>query len=309
MSQSVRIRSFFAIVGLAVCGLTAPSYADTLTGTLKKISDTGTMTIGIRQALLPFSYYDNNQKVVGYSADLCKHVVQAVKDKLGLKALNVREMAVTSATRIPLLSNGTIDMECGATTNNAERVQQVAFSYTHFVTSNTFVSKKKNGFAKLEDLKGKAVASVAGTSNIRELQELSGARALNIRVIAVKDHAEAFLMVETDRAAAFVMDDVILAGYVSNAKDPSEYEISKEVLSVQPYGFMVSRGDPAFKNVVDDALASVFKSKEMNAIYTKWFESPIPPSGNNLNMPMSESLKRILQKPTDSADPADYIAD
>jgi glutamate/aspartate transport system substrate-binding protein len=198
-------------------------------------------------------------------------------------------------------------MECGATTNNAERAKQVSFSVTHFVTSNTFVSKKKNGYRTLEDLKGKSVASVAGTSNIRELQELSGARNLNIKVIPVKDHAEAFLMVQTDRAAAFVMDDVILAGFVSNAKNPAEYEISDEVLSVQPYGFMVRKGDPAFKKIVDDALSSVFKSKEMASIYAKWFESPIPPSGNNLNMPMSEALRRVLINPTDSPDPAAYL--
>jgi glutamate/aspartate transport system substrate-binding protein len=302
-----RVQRALAIASIAAFGLIPLAHAEPLTGTLKKISETGGMTIGIRQALLPFSYYDNEQKVVGYSTDLCSYVIRAIQEHLALKALKVTQMAVTSATRIPLLSNGTIDMECGATTNNAERAKQVSFSVTHFVTSNTFVSKKKNGYRTLEDLKGKSVASVAGTSNIRELQELSGARNLNIKVIPVKDHAEAFLMVQTDRAAAFVMDDVILAGFVSNAKNPAEYEISDEVLSVQPYGFMVRKGDPAFKKIVDDALSSVFKSKEMASIYAKWFESPIPPSGNNLNMPMSEALRRVLINPTDSPDPAAYL--
>lgn len=296
-----------AIACLAAWGWAISAHAAPLTGTLKKISETGTVTVGIRQALLPFSYYDNSQKVVGYSADLCAHVTRAIQDRLGLKALKINEMAVTSATRIPLLSNGTIDMECGATTNNAERAKQISFSVTHFVTSNTYVSKKKNGYKTLEDLKGQTVASVAGTSNIKELQELNGARNLNMKVMPVKDHAEAFLMVQTDRAAAFVMDDVILAGFVSNAKNPADYAISDEMLSVQPYGFMVRKGDPEFKKVVDDALSSVFKSPEMPAFYAKWFESPIPPAGNNLNMPMGASLKRVLAQPTDSADPADYL--
>lgn len=305
--NALQTRRIPAVFGFIACSLAFSAHAEPLTGALKKIADTHTMTIGIRQDLLPFSYYDNNQKVVGYSADLCKHVIAAVQSKLGLKTLDVRQMAVTSATRIPLLSNGTIDMECGATTNNAERAKQIAFSYTHFVTSNTFVSKKKNNYANLDDLKGQTVVSVAGTSNIKELQELNGKRGLNIKVIPVKDHAEAFLMVQTDRAAAFVMDDVILAGFVSNAKAPSDYVISHESLSVQPYGFMVRRGDPAFKKVVDDALASVFKSSEMSTIYARWFQSPIPPKGSNLNMPMSESLKRILIHPTDSPDPAVYV--
>src|SRR3546814_710289 len=142
---------------------------------------------------------------------------------------------------------------------------------------------------------------------MRELQQLNGKRHLNIKVVPVKDHTEAFLMVQTDRAAAFVMDDVILAGFVSNAKEPADYTISDEVLSVQPYAFMVRRGDPEFKKVVDDALAAVFKSKEMNGIYAKWFLKPIPPNGNNLNMPMSDSLKRVLAHPTDSSNPDDYL--
>lgn len=302
-----QVRRTLAIAGIAAFGLITTSQAEPLTGTLKKISATGGVTVGIRQALLPFSYYDNDQKVVGYSADLCRLVTRAIQERLELKDLKVTQMAVTSATRIPLLSNGTIDMECGATTNNAERAKQISFSVTHFVTSNTFVSKKKNNYKMLEDLKGQRVASVAGTSNIRELQELNGARNLNIRVVPVKDHAEAFLMVQTDRAVAFVMDDVILAGFVSNAKNPADYAISDEVLSVQPYGFMVRRGDPEFKKVVDGALSSIFKSDEMASIYAKWFESPIPPSGNSLNMPMSEALKRVLAEPTDSADPSDYL--
>jgi glutamate/aspartate transport system substrate-binding protein len=303
----ILVRRIPAVVGFVICTLASSAQAQELTGTLKKIGDTGSITTGVRQSLLPFSYYDNDQKVIGYSADLCTHVMDAIRTTLNISKLDVKQMAVTSASRIPLLTNGTIDMECGATTNNAERAKQVAFSVTHFVTSNTFVSKKANNFATLDDLKGKTIASVAGTSNIKEVAELNGERKLDMKIVPVKDHAEAFLMVETDRAVAFVMDDVILAGFVSNAKDPSAYQISKEALSVQPYAFMVRKGDTAFKKVVDDALTSVFSSDKMGPLYAKWFQQPIPPRGNNLNMPMSEATKQVLAAPTDSPDPAAYV--
>jgi len=218
----------------------------------------------------------------------------------------VKLMPVTSATRIPLLVSGAIDLECGATTNNLDRQKQVAFSVTHFVTSNRFVYKKANRTDTLDDLKGKQVVSVSGTSNIKQIQELNGRRNLNLNIMAVKDHAEAFLSVETDRAAAFVMDDVILAAFISNAKDPEAYAISSAPLSLEPYGFMVRKDDPEFKRVVDGALSAVYASGKINAIYDKWFQRPIPPKGNNLNMPMSDALKKVIAHPTDSGDPAAY---
>lgn len=291
---------------LALCAWVGSAAAQELTGTLRKIKETGSITIGHRETLLPFSYYDNNQKVVGYSADLCVDVVAAIRNELKLDRLDVKLMPVTSASRIPLLMSGAIDLECGATTNNLDRQKQVAFSVTHFVTSNRFVSKKAGRLSTLDDLKGKSVVSVSGTSNIKQLAELNGQRSLNMNISAVKDHAEAFLTVETDRAVAFVMDDVILAGFISNAKEPAAYVISPTPLSLEPYAFMMRKDDPAFKKTVDTALASVFSNGKINAIYDKWFMRPIPPKGNNLNMPMTDAFKKVIAKPTDSGDPAAY---
>jgi glutamate/aspartate transport system substrate-binding protein len=286
--------------------LAGPAAAQELTGTLKKIKSSGSITVGHRETLLPFSYYDNNQKVVGYSADLCAEVLTAIRTHLRMDALDVKLMPVTSASRIPLLVSGAIDLECGATTNNLDRQKQVAFSVTHFVTSNRFVAKKANRLSTLDDLRGRQVVSVSGTSNIKQIQELNGQRNLGLNVMAVKDHAEAFLTVETDRASAFVMDDVILAAFVSNAKDPSAYAISPTPLSLEPYAFMLRKDDPDFKRVVDSALAAVYASGKVQAIYDKWFQRPIPPKGNNLNMPMPEALKKVIARPTDSGDPAAY---
>ena len=274
--------------------------------TLKAIKERGTISVGHRESLIPFSYYDQDQKVVGYSADICQEIIPAIAKAAGVDNLKVALVPVSSSNRIPLLANWTIDMECGATTNNAERQQYVSFSVTHFVTSNRFVSKKNQNLTKFGDLKGKTVVSVSGTTNIKQLTELNQAKNLGINILAVKDHAEAFLAVETDRAAAFVMDDVILAGFVSGSKDPSVYQISQEPLSLEPYGFMVRRGDPEFKAIVDKAMADLFKSPKMKEIYAKWFLRPIPPRGNTLSMPISDALSTVLVAPTDSADPAAY---
>jgi len=291
---------------MSLCFWSSAATAQNLTGTLQKIKSSGSITIGHRETLLPFSYYDNNQKVVGYSEDLCVEVLSAIKSQLKMDTLDVKMVPVTSASRIPLLVSGAIDLECGATTNNADRQKQVAFSVTHFVTSNRFVSKKASRISTLDDLKGKPVVSVSGTSNIKQLQELNGQRNLNLNISAVKDHAEAFLTVETDRAAAFVMDDVILAAFVSNAKDPGAFAISSTPLSLEPYAFMMRKDDPDFKRVVDGALSAVYSSGKINSIYAKWFLRPIPPKNNNLNMPMSDALKKVIDKPTDSGDPAAY---
>ncbi|XSC47468.1 amino acid ABC transporter substrate-binding protein [Bradyrhizobium sp. RDT10] len=291
-----------------VAGLLHPieASAQELTGTLKKLKETGEIAIGHRETLAPFSYFDDKQQVVGYSADLCAEILPIIRRQIKLPDLKVKLVPVTSSSRIPLLANGTIDLECGATTNNVDRQRQVSFSFTHFVTSNRFVSKKSEKLSKFEDLKGRNVVSVSGTTNIKQLTELNAQMDLGMLVMPVKDHAEAFLMVETDRSVAFVMDDVILAGLVANAKDPAAYEISKEPLSLEPYAFMVRREDPTFKAVVDGALADIFNSGKIKTIYTKWFEQPIPPKNINLHMPMSESLSKIIAKPTDSADPDAY---
>jgi len=276
------------------------------TGTLKKIKDSGAITLGVRDSSIPFSYLDDKQSYQGYSIDLCQKVVAAVQKKLGMASLKVNMNPVTSATRIPLMANGTIDLECGSTTNNIERQKQVAFAPTTFVAGARLLSKKSSHIKTLDDLKGKTVVSTSGTSPIKEVTTLNGSKNLNMNIVAAKDHAEAFLMVETGRAQAFAMDDVLLAALAANSKSPSDYEISKDALTVEPYAIMLRRDDPEFKKVVDAAIGDVFKSGEINRIYHKWFMSPIPPKGVNMNLPMADSLKAVIAKPTDSGDPAAY---
>jgi glutamate/aspartate transport system substrate-binding protein len=280
--------------------------AQELTGTLKKIKDTGSITLGVRDSSIPFSYLDDKQSYQGYSIDLCMKIVSAVQKQLGLTSLKVVMNPVTSATRIPLMANGTIDLECGSTTNNIDRQKQVAFAPTTFVSASRLLSKKSSNIKSMEDLKGKPIVSTAGTSSLKQTTILNGEKNLGMNVMSAKDHSEAFLMVETGRALAFVMDDVLLASLAASSKSPQDYQISKEALSVEPYGIMLRRDDPAFKQVVDTAITNVFKSGDINKIYNKWFMSPIPPKNVNLNWPMSDQMKAVIAKPTDSGDPAAY---
>ena len=282
------------------------AFAQDLTGTLKKIKDIGAITLGHRESSVPFSYYDDKQQVVGYAMDLCHRIVDAVKSELKLPQLQTRLNPVTSATRIPLIANGTVDLECGSTTNNLERQKQVSFTITHFVTANRFVSKKAANLKTVEDLRGKTIVSTAGTTNIKQITEIGAQKGLNLNILSAKDHAEAFLMVETGRAVAFVMDDILLYSLVAGSKLPQDYVISADALSVEPYGIMLRREDPAFKKVVDESMIATYRGGAINAIYDKWFLKPIPPKGINLNVPMSDSFKKVIANPTDSGDPAVY---
>jgi glutamate/aspartate transport system substrate-binding protein len=284
----------------------APALGQELTGTLKKIKDTGAITLGHRESSTPFSYYDDKQQVVGYAMDLCYRIVDAVKAELKLVKLEAKLNPVTSATRIPLMANGTIDLECGSTTNNVERQKQVWFTITHFVTANRFVSKKSANLKTVDELRGKTVASTSGTTNIKQITEIGAQKGLNLNILAAKDHAEAFLMVETGRAAAFVMDDILLYSLVAGAKSPQDYVISADALSVEPYGIMLRRDDAPFKKVVDQAMIATYRGGAIMPIYEKWFLKPIPPKGINLNVPMSDSFKKVIASPTDSGDPAVY---
>jgi len=293
------------LVTLSALVLAGPP-ASAQEGTLKKIKETGTITLGHRDASIPFSYFDDKQAAIGYAMDLCGKIVDAVKAELKMPNLQIKLNPVTSATRIPLMANGTIDLECGSTTNNLERQKQVAFTITHFVTANRFVSKKAANLKTLNDLKGKTVVSTSGTTNIKQITELNGQQNLGITILPAKDHAEAFLMVESGRAVAFFMDDILLYSLVASSKAPAEWVISADALSVEPYGIMLRKDDPSFKKVVDGAIANVYKSGEINKIYAKWFLSPVPPRGVNLNVPMSDVFKRVVAKPTDSGDPNDY---
>jgi glutamate/aspartate transport system substrate-binding protein len=275
-------------------------------GTLKKIKDSGTITIGYRDASIPFSYLNDQQQPIGYAMDICGKIVDAVKTKLNMPNLKVALNPVTSSTRIPLMANGTIDLECGSTTNNAERKKQVDFGMTYFVIKYRYVAKKSANMNTIDDLKGQTVVSTAGTTDIKALNELNSAKNMGMNILSANDHPAAFLMVETGRAKAFLMDDILLAGLVANSKNPSEFHISSESLGVEPYSLMLRRDDPEFKKLVDDTMTKLFKSGEIEKIYSKWFMSPIPPKNINLNVPISDSLKKVFANPTDSADPNDY---
>ena len=300
-----RFATFLAAL-FAAGAIAGAANAQQLTGTLQKIKDSGTITLGHREVSIPFSYYDDKQQVVGYAMDICYKIVDAIKAELKLKKIDIKLNPVTSATRIPLMANGTIDLECGSTTNNLERQKQVWFATTHFVTASRFVSKKSSNIKTVDDLKGKTVVSTSGTTNIKYASEINVEKKLGMNIITAKDHAEAFLTVETGRAVAFFMDDILLYSLVSNSKNPSEWVISRDALTVEPYGIMLRKDDAAFKKIVNETINGLYKSGEINKIYDKWFLKPVPPKGINLNVPMSAPYKKVVANPTDSGDPKDY---
>ena len=297
-------RNMKAVFAALACALiSAPAAAQ---GTLDKIKQTGTITVGHRDASIPFSYYDDKQQIVGYAVDICKRIVDAVKKELKMSSIQVNYQLVTSANRIPLMANGTIDLECGSTTNNLDRQKQVWFTNTHFVTANRWVAKKSANLKARNDLKGKTVVSTAGTTNIKQITELNAQQNLGMNIISANGHQEAFQMVETGRAVAFVMDDILLYSLAAQSRTPGDYAISPIALSVEPYGIMIRKDDTAFKAVVDKATAELYSSGAIKPIYDQWFLKPVPPKGINLNVPMSEPLKKVFAKPTSSGDPNDY---
>ena len=296
-------------LAVAAAAFATQASAQELTGTLKKVKDTGTIAIGYRDSSIPFSYLDDNQKPIGFAIDICRIIVDGVKAELKLDKLQVEFTPVTSSTRIPLLANGTIDLECGSTTNNSERLKQVAFTNTHFLTATRYVSKKSSKLDTIDDLKGKSVASSSGTTNIKQLTEANAARNLGINIIPAKEHAESFLMVETDRAVAAVLDDILLASFVAGSKDPGAYVISGDAFSKpEPYGIMIRKDDPGFKKVADAATAALYQSADGQKLYDKWFMQKIPPKGLNLNTPIGAELKHEFANPSDSPDPDSYKA-
>jgi len=268
-------------------------------GTLKKIKDTGVIKIGHRDASIPFSYLDDNQKPIGYGVDICMKIADAVKATLKMPNLKVEFVPVTSQTRIPILTGGNIDVECGSTTNSIERQKQVSFSPTYFMTGTKIVVKKSSGIKGYDDLKGKTVVFTQGTTNERAMKAYNDEKQLGINFIPSKDHAESFLAVETGRAVAFPMDDILLYGLRASAKNPEEFVILGELLSDDPYAAMIRKDDAEFKKLVDGVVTGLYKSGEINKIYTKWFQSKIPPKGINLNFPMSDALKEAIKNPND----------
>ncbi|MBI4754441.1 MAG: transporter substrate-binding domain-containing protein [Betaproteobacteria bacterium] len=284
---------------LALSALSATVAAQELTGTLKKIKELGAVTVGHRESSVPFSYLDDKQQPIGYAMDLCHKVVDAIKAELKMPNLKVALQPVTSSNRIPLLTNGTIDMECGSTTNSVERQKQVSFGVSYFVTNVKAVTKKTSGINSLADLDGKPVATTSGTTSVQLIKQHEKGKNINMKEIYGKDHAESFLLVESDRAVAFVMDDILLAGLAANSRSPGDYKLLDEVLRTEPYGVMIRKDDPAFKKVVDATLAGMMKSGEVDRLYAKWFMSPIPPKNVNLNFPMSNELKEAIRNPND----------
>lgn len=298
----MRSIKFATAVGVALMSIAGATQADTLA----KVKESGVFTIGHRDASIPLSYYDDKQKPIGYSVEICQRVADAVKKELKKPDLQIKYQLVTSANRIPLLANGTVDIECGSTTNNAERQKQVSYLPTTFVTANRIMYKKGSGISVLADMKGKTLVSTAGTTNIKQVTQINADKNLGVNITSANGHAESFLMVETGRAAAFAMDDILLAGLIATSKNPGQFEVSKEALSVEPYGIMVRKDDAKFEALAAGVVKGLMKSGEINKIYDKWFLKPIPPKNITMNVPMSPNLKKVIANPTNSPDPAAY---
>lgn len=289
---------------VAVALISTPVFADELTGTLKKIKESGVITLGHRDSSIPFSYIaDASGKPVGYSHDIQLAIVEGIKKDLNMPNLQVKYNLVTSQTRIPLVQNGTVDVECGSTTNNAERGQQVDFSVGIFEIGTRLLTKKGSEYKDFADLKGKNVVTTAGTTSERILKAMNADKQMGMNVISAKDHGESFNMLESGRAVAFMMDDALLAGEMAKAKSPTDWNVTGTPQSYEIYGCMVRKDDPAFKKAVDDAIVATYKSGEITKIYDKWFTQPIPPKGLNLMFPMSDQLKALIATPTDKPAP------
>ena len=295
------MKSAISIIAAAclLVGAEAPAAAQDLEGTLKKVKETGIFTVGYRESSLPLSYLDDKLKPVGFSIELCKHVVDAVKAKLGMPDLNVKYNPVTSATRIPLVANGTVDIECGSTANMTSRQQQVGFSYTFFVPQFKWIVRADSNIKSAEDLRGKTVAVTAGTNTALFVNKMNNEENLGMTITQGKDHAESFLLVETGRASAWMEDDVLLAGFRANAKSPADFKLLDKSYPSDPYALMIRKDDPQFKALVDVALAQLMRAGEFEQLYTQWFQRPIPPKGVNMDLPMSDALKHDIKEPND----------
>lgn len=267
--------------------------------TLAKIRDTQTVTIAHREASIPFSYLDDNKKPIGYAIDLCLRVADAIKRDLKLSQLNVKFIPVTPSNRIPTILEGKADLECGSTTNNAERRKQVAFTIPHFVAAARMVVRTDSGIKNWSDLRDKRVVTTKGTTTVKLLNDRDKVRALSLKLVEGRDHAESFSMVEKGLAEAFPMDDVLLFGLRANAQYPNNFTVIGDALSAEPYAIMLRKDDPAFKAVVDREMGRIVNDGEIYKLYDKWFKNPIPPKGLTMNMPMGHLLRDMLRFPTD----------
>ncbi|MDR6886206.1 MULTISPECIES: transporter substrate-binding domain-containing protein [Variovorax] len=291
----MKLSALMAAAAVVLLSATGVQAADTLA----KIAESGKITLAYRESSVPFSYLDGPNKPIGFSVELSNAVVEAVKKKLNKPNLQVQLMPVTSQNRIPLITNGTVDLECGSTTNNTARGKDVAFAVNHFYTGTRLLTKKSSKIKDYADLAKKTVASTTGTTNALVMRKYNTEKNLDMDIVLGKDHADAFLLVESDRAVAFAMDDILLFGLIANAKNPADYEVVGEALQVEPYACMLPKDDPAFKKLVDDTFTGLMKSGEFEKLYTKWFMSPIPPKNMPLNLPMSQQLKDNIKAPSD----------
>lgn len=270
--------------------------------TLDKIARTKTISIGYREDELPFAYKGPDGSVIGYTIELCNHIAEHVRSQLKLDQIKIDYVLATPATRFLLVRSGKIDLECSATTNNAERREHVSFSYPHFITATRFVAKKASGVKTIKDLAGRTVASTTGTVNIEQLQAINRTDNLNISVMLARQNSDGFAFVEDNKATAFVMDGVLLAAQVAFSDEPDDYWVSSETFGPpEPYGILMRKGDEPFRKVVNETLGQLFASGEMTRIYDKWFMSPLPPEGRNFNLPISAELKAAF------VDPQEYL--
>jgi glutamate/aspartate transport system substrate-binding protein len=300
-----RLRAIASSASIACLAVAAAQAAEP-TGVLKRIKDSGQITVGYRESSIPFSYLDDKAQPVGYTMELCNRVIDALKKELKLPNLAVKLQAVTSQNRIPLVVNGTVDMECGSTVNNVERQAQVAFSDTTFVVATRFIARRADNLKTIDDLKGKTVAVTTGTNTVKRVRDLDAAHKLGLTMINGKDHHDSMPLMTSGRASAFFEDDILLVGLAASSPAPNDFALSVEGYSVDPYSIMLPKGDAEFKKLVDGVLVGLFRSGEINGIYDRWFMKPIPPKNITLNFPMGAALKNAIAKPTDSAEPADY---
>lgn len=270
--------------------------------TLQKVKETGAITLGYREASIPFSYLDSQQKPVGISMDLCQGIVAKVKQQLNMPNLEVKQVAVNSSNRIPLVVNGTVDIECGGTANNAARQKEVSFSVATFVSQPMWLVRADAGVKKQADLKGKTIVVTQGSNAVGFARKLNEEQKMGLTIIQAKDHGESMLTLDSNRAVAWLEDDILVAGEKANSRNPAAFALVPGTFDNIYYGLMLRKGDPGFKALVDGVLADLMKSGEYDKLYKKWFESPIPPRNMNLNFQMSDKLKERVKTPSDKID-------
>ena len=289
-------RSLLAFA-LTAAGLMSGFSVQVHADTLKKVADTGKITLAYRESSVPFSYVVGPGKPIGFSMDIAAAVVKKVRATANKPTLEIEYLPVTSQNRIPLLVNGTVDLECGSTTNNSSRAKDVSFAINHFYTGTRLLAKKSSQVKNYADLAGKTVASTTGTTNSQVMRKYNVDKKLNMQLILGKDHADSMLLVEADRAVAFAMDDILLFGLMANAKNPAEWEVVGDALQVEPYACMLRKDDPKFQALVDGVITDMMKSGEFAKLYDKWFTSAIPPKGTNLKLPMNAELRDNIKAP------------